>query len=135
MITPVASNVSVALIEPVAPEAARPVSRSISPASVQQPRPNDDSGARQQEAEEKRDEKNSEDLSTALGERYRQFKDSLLNLNSRLSIDQDEATDRYVYRSIHRKTGEVLNQWPAEEILHMLKALREQEAHLVDKTV
>jgi flagellar protein FlaG len=37
----------------------------------------------------------------------------------RLSIDRDHDSGEWVYRSINRLTGEVVNQYPREEILNM----------------
>jgi flagellar protein FlaG len=40
--------------------------------------------------------------------------------NARLVIEQDKATNQYVYKSLDRVTGEVLRQFPREEVLKML---------------
>lgn len=40
--------------------------------------------------------------------------------NTRLRINQDEETGRYVYQGIDVNTGDVITQFPAEEILKFL---------------
>jgi len=40
--------------------------------------------------------------------------------NARLVIEQDNASGQYVYKSLDRVTGEVLRQFPREEVLKML---------------
>lgn len=61
--------------------------------------------------------------------------------DSRLSIAHDEKLKSFVYRSIDEDSGEVVWQWPAEEMLrraHHLRALEEkqrEEAHAVDEKV
>jgi flagellar protein FlaG len=37
----------------------------------------------------------------------------------RLVIELDEASGSYVYKTIDRRTGEVVSQFPREEILHL----------------
>ncbi|MBI1239812.1 MAG: hypothetical protein GC199_10785 [Alphaproteobacteria bacterium] len=51
---------------------------------------------------------------------------------SRLSIDRDDQVERFIYRSIDRETGEVLGQWPADQVLHAMRHLREVEGLIVD---
>ena len=55
--------------------------------------------------------------------------------NSKLQITQDESTGTYVYRSIDRDTGEVLKQWPSEQLLALREYLKEMEGMLLDKQV
>ncbi len=52
---------------------------------------------------------------------------------SRLSIDLDADLNRFIYRSIDKVTGEVVGQYPAEEILRTIKYLREVEGLIVDE--
>jgi flagellar protein FlaG len=40
--------------------------------------------------------------------------------NARLVIEQDGASGQYVYKSLDRVTGEVLRQFPREEVLKMM---------------
>ena len=40
--------------------------------------------------------------------------------NARLVIEHDNASGQYVYKSLDRVTGEVLRQFPREEVLKML---------------
>ena len=37
--------------------------------------------------------------------------------SGRLSIDEDEGSGDFIYRVIDASTGEVINQWPREELL------------------
>ena len=54
---------------------------------------------------------------------------SSLGDNSRLSIEQHDASGRYIYRSVDKVSGEVLFQWPAENFLsHLEKVIAEQNA-------
>ena len=58
-----------------------------------------------------------------------------LPTNSRLQIVQDKETGEYVYRSIDPSTGEVIKQWPPEQLLALREDLKEMEGLLVDKQV
>ncbi len=40
--------------------------------------------------------------------------------NARLVIEQDQASGAYVYKTLDRITGEVIRQFPREEVLKML---------------
>jgi len=53
--------------------------------------------------------------------------------DSKLQIEQDEETGTFIYRSIDPETGEVLKQWPSEDILHLRASLRELQGLLFDK--
>jgi flagellar protein FlaG len=56
----------------------------------------------------------------------------------RLSITRDEDANTFVYRSINADTGEVVWQYPAEQVLRMAQRLRELEGldtHQVDQKV
>jgi flagellar protein FlaG len=55
--------------------------------------------------------------------------------NSKLQIEQDEETGTFIYRSVDPETGEVLRQWPSEDILRLRASLRDMEGLLVDKEV
>ncbi len=55
--------------------------------------------------------------------------------DAKLQIDQDKDTGTFIYRSINPDTGEVIQQWPPEELLKLRASMRELEGMLVDKTV
>lgn len=55
--------------------------------------------------------------------------------NGRLFIEQDEATGNYVYRIIDRETGEVIRQYPREEVLEMQKAINAARGLILDRLV
>ncbi|MFT3811655.1 MAG: flagellar protein FlaG [Micropepsaceae bacterium] len=59
----------------------------------------------------------------------------LMGQHERLSISRDEATGTFIYRSIDRKTGEVIRQWPVEAMLQFKAYLRNAEGVLIDSKV
>lgn len=57
---------------------------------------------------------------------------------TRLTITKDEAANAFVYRSINRDTGEVMWQYPVEQVLRMAHRLRELEGldqHQIDEKI
>jgi flagellar protein FlaG len=52
--------------------------------------------------------------------------------NSSLRIEQDENTGRFIYQSIDNVSGEVLRQFPPEQILEFLSFFRDPEGIVVD---
>jgi len=52
--------------------------------------------------------------------------------NSRLLITQDEETGAFIYRSVDPETGEVITQWPAEQLIKLRQYLSEMEGMLID---
>jgi flagellar protein FlaG len=58
-----------------------------------------------------------------------------LPANTKLQIEQDKDTGTFIYRSIDPETGEVVRQWPPEELLKLREHLAEIEGLLVDKEV
>lgn len=52
--------------------------------------------------------------------------------NIRLSIVHDEATDRYVFKSVDTDTGEVIRQYPTEPMLRQIARVREITGLTVD---
>ena len=56
--------------------------------------------------------------------------------SGRLSIDEDRDSGDFVYRVVDASTGEVLNQWPREELLKHARIARAQyEGLVVDEEV
>ena len=55
-----------------------------------------------------------------------------VDTNVKLRINHDEGTGRYVYQGIDKVSGEVVNQFPSEEILKFLKSSREVEGLILD---
>lgn len=55
--------------------------------------------------------------------------------DARLVIEHDQAANRFVYKSVDRETGEVLRQWPPEEVMRKLAYLREISGLTVDGKV
>lgn len=58
-----------------------------------------------------------------------------LPANTRLQITQDKDTGTFIYRSVNPDTGEVVTQWPSEQIVKLRESLRELEGLLLDTRV
>ncbi len=58
--------------------------------------------------------------------------DSELPRNTRLRIELDEEEGRFIYQSIDRETGEVVSQFPPEEIIDLLRQFRSPTGIAVD---
>jgi uncharacterized FlaG/YvyC family protein len=54
------------------------------------------------------------------------------NKNTKLSINRDDVTGVFVYRSIDRTSGEVIRQFPPEDILNYIVSVRKAEGLVVD---
>ncbi len=55
--------------------------------------------------------------------------------NSKLQIDRDKETGTYIYRAVDPETGEVISQYPPEQIVKLRDYLAEMEGMLVDKKI
>ncbi len=55
--------------------------------------------------------------------------------NSKLQIEQDRDTGTFIYRSVDPETGEILRQWPPEQLLKMREHLSDLEGMLFDKEI
>ncbi len=55
--------------------------------------------------------------------------------NSRLTIEKDHGSGKYVYKTVHRETGEVIKQWPREKMLKAISERQDPSGLLVDKKV
>jgi flagellar protein FlaG len=55
-----------------------------------------------------------------------------LPANSKLQIEKDKELGTFIYRSIDPESGEVIKQWPAEQLLALREYLKEMEGLLVD---
>lgn len=60
---------------------------------------------------------------------------SLQSANIKLSIDVDDESGLFVYKGIDKQSGEVVSQFPAEEILALIASYREKEGIVVDEKV
>ncbi len=60
---------------------------------------------------------------------------SLQSANIKLSIDVDDGSGLFVYKGIDKQSGEVVSQFPAEEILAIIASYREKEGIVVDEKV
>ncbi len=52
--------------------------------------------------------------------------------NVRLVIEKNEVSGGYIYKSIDGNTGEVIQQFPREEILRVIAASRAAEGMIID---
>ncbi|MEZ5757050.1 MAG: flagellar protein FlaG [Emcibacteraceae bacterium] len=59
---------------------------------------------------------------------------TLKSANTKLSIDVDGESGLFVYKSVDKKSGEVVSQFPAEEVLALIAYYRETEGLVVDET-
>lgn len=55
--------------------------------------------------------------------------------NTKLKINKDEGSGRFVYQGIDKDSGEVVRQFPEDEILKFLARVREVEGLVVDGKV
>lgn len=55
--------------------------------------------------------------------------------NARLQIEVDPDTRDFVYKTIDNNTGDVIRQWPTEQILGLFKVMRELAGLTVDSRV
>jgi uncharacterized FlaG/YvyC family protein len=53
------------------------------------------------------------------------------SLTGRLSIEQDDESGEFIYRILDTETGEILNQWPREELLRQARIARTNYEGLV----
>ena len=52
--------------------------------------------------------------------------------NSRLQVEKDKELGTFIYRSVNPDTGEVIKQWPSEQLIAMREYLKEMSGMLVD---
>lgn len=52
--------------------------------------------------------------------------------NTTLTIERDEATDRYVFRTVDKSTGEVIRQYPTEQMLSLFARARRLTGLTID---
>jgi flagellar protein FlaG len=55
--------------------------------------------------------------------------------NSKLQIERDQTTGTFIYRSVDADTGQLIKQWPSEQLLALREYLTQMEGMLVDKKV
>jgi len=49
----------------------------------------------------------------------------VLGANTRLSISRSETTLNFVYRAIDIETGEIVNEWPQDRFIELVRGVRE----------
>ena len=52
--------------------------------------------------------------------------------STKLRIDQDEDTGRFIYKSVDSESGEVVGQFPPESILEIITRFRDPEGLVLD---
>lgn len=57
------------------------------------------------------------------------------DVTTSLKISQDDDTGRFVYKSVDVKTGEVVRQFPPEEILNFISRFRDAAGLIIDGEV
>ncbi len=125
------------MIGPVANAAALP-----DPARGQIDRPRDVSSAQSRGEEAERAEAANEQAATdrsaivgALDAALTELGVPLKGNQPYLRIEQDQESGRFIYKSVDQETGEVVREWPEEEVRRALKALGSLRGALVDKAV
>ena len=73
------------------------------------------------------------DAAKLLEDKINTFAPEIFGQSSRLSIEADEATGHFVYKKVDKQTGEVLSQWPEEDLMRMLEFLNEAEGLVVNR--
>jgi len=53
---------------------------------------------------------------------------------TKLRIDKDDDTGRFIYKSVDAESGEVINQFPPETILQIISKFRDPEGLILDDT-
>lgn len=71
----------------------------------------------------------------ALERTLRALTPKLMNSATRLSIQKDQATGTFVYRAIDRETGDVVHQYPGEDMLAVIRFMREYDGMIVNQQV
>lgn len=111
--------------------------RNITPAQSDAVRPNESSTIKVvslSAAPEVADQQNDPLLKAAkLVEQFMPNEDTAPN--TKLRIDRDESSGNFIYQSVDEESGEVINQFPTEQILKMLSYYREAEGIAVDENV
>ena len=74
-----------------------------------------------------------EDVLKAAEETLNTLAGRQLGDDTRLSIDTDEETGKFVYKSVDRKSGEVVRQFPPEEFLRLIGSMQNLEGLVVDE--
>lgn len=57
------------------------------------------------------------------------------DINTQLVIEKDKLTGNYIYKTINRETGEVVQQFPREEVLRSMAVMRSLEGLIIDTKV
>ncbi len=126
MVGPITNQVP--LVGPLRPDAGQKAQEERRIQDEQSKRvspPRDENGAGQ----------SSDEILTAEGE-IAKMANGVMSANGRLSIDQDKDSGDYIYRLVDKDTGEIINQWPREDILRRARVAREQiEGLVIDRQV
>lgn len=59
---------------------------------------------------------------------------TLKSANTKLSIDVDDESGLFVYKSVDKESGEVVSQFPTEKVLAIIANYRDTEGLVIDET-
>lgn len=107
---------------------------AVGQASVEQPKPSEGPTqlSRPVEPAEK-SFKETEDPLDKAAEVIEGFLSEIGGDNSRLQIDLDKDAGVFIYKSVNPETGEVISQFPSDDVVRALTQFRDAEGLVVDK--
>ena len=59
----------------------------------------------------------------------REVIEQALGTNTRLSIEQTDAQDVFVYRAVDKVTGEVVNEWPPQQFVEFVRQVQSDQSN------
>jgi len=69
-------------------------------------------------------------------ERIEALRDKInANSRTRLQIDREEDSGKFIYKLFDPETGEVMRQWPPEKYVDLIAFLKDQQGGVVDQRV
>lgn len=89
--------------------------------------------AREEKAQKAKEDASDAERQVFSSENLDRIAARTLKVNAQLSIDSDKESGDYIYRLVDKTNGEVIRQYPAEEILEREKALEATQARLLDE--
>ncbi len=81
-----------------------------------------------QQVEKPQDALKPRNFATDDSDRKKALENRLVNSDSALVIEKDPNGSGFIYKSIDRKTGEIVRLWPKQEIATALQALQDIDA-------
>lgn len=114
---------------PPATRAAAAIGEGIRAVAAARPQPQ----AAPQTASARAEAVASGEVEMQVEERLNELLADSLDVNRRLRVHRDETSDRFVYQSVDRRTGEVVTQFPPESLIKVIAAIRRAEGLLLDR--